>query len=97
MSPGKQFHVYVMANRSRTLYVGVTSDLPQRVYQHKNKLIAGFTSKYNISRLVHFEDCSNALAAITREKQIKKWSRAKKIALIEVASPTWADLSENWY
>ncbi len=92
----KQYAVYIMASKSRALYTGVTSNLEQRVYQHKNKLIAGFTSKYNIDRLVYFDLTSDILSAIEKEKQIKGWKREKKIALIEIGNPTWQDLSETW-
>jgi putative endonuclease len=92
----KRFFVYIMASRSRTLYVGMSSDLEGRVYQHKNKLVPGFTSQYNISRLVYFEEAGDAYGAIAREKQIKAWARAKKVALIEAANPTWEDLSDEW-
>ncbi len=97
MAQRKQFYVYLMASRSRTLYVGVTSDLAGRTYQHKHKLLPGFTSHYNIDRLVYFEVLDDARSAITREKQLKKWSRAKKVALIESVNATWADLSDGWY
>ncbi len=90
----KQYYVYLMTNRSRTLYVGVTSNLQQRAYQHRNKLIEGFTSKYNLTRLVYFEMTNDAKSAIAREKQIKGWLRSKKIALIESTNPEWEDLSE---
>jgi len=86
-----------MTNGSRTLYTGVTDDLVRRVYEHKNKLIEGFTKRYNITRLVHYEVTSDVQAAIQREKQIKGWLRKKKIALIEAANPGWQDLSEGWY
>lgn len=92
----KQFYVYILACKSRTIYVGVTSNLETRLYQHKHELLSGFTAQYNIDRLVYFEDFDDAAAAIRREKQIKKWSRAKKIALIEKTNPTWEDLSEQW-
>jgi putative endonuclease len=92
----KQFYVYLLANKSRTLYVGVTSNLTKRLYEHKNKLMPGFTSKYCINRLVYFEVCDWAATAIAREKQIKSWSRAKKVALIEENNRVWADLSEYW-
>lgn len=85
-----------MTNKSRTLYTGVTNDLKKRVYQHRNKLIEGFTKRYNITRLVYFETTTDVRAAIGREKQIKGWLRAKKIALIESANPEWRDLSEDW-
>jgi len=93
----KQYYVYIMTNSSRTLYTGVTDDLVRRVYEHKNKLIKGFTQKYNITRLVYYEITSDVKAAIQREKQIKGWLRKKKIALIEAANPEWKDLSEEWY
>jgi putative endonuclease len=86
-----------MTNRSRTLYTGMTNDIKRRVYEHKHKLIRGFTAKYNITRLVYFEETADVRAAITRERQIKGWLRAKKIALIESANPEWRDLSADWY
>ena len=92
-----QYYVYIMTNNSRTLYTGVTDDLVRRVYEHRNKLIEGFTRKYNITRLVYYEITSDVRAAIQREKQIKGWLRKKKIALIEAANPEWKDLSERWY
>jgi putative endonuclease len=88
-------YVYIMTNRSRTLYTGVTSNLQQRVFQHKNKLVAGFTSRYRIDRLVYFEETPDIRDAIAREKQIKGWVRSKKIALIESINPAWEDLSES--
>jgi putative endonuclease len=93
----KQYYIYIMTNSSRTLYTGVTDDLVRRVYEHKNKLIKGFTQKYNITRLIYYEITSDIQAAIQREKQIKGWLRRKKIALIEAANPEWEDLSEGWY
>ena len=75
----------------------MTNDLERRVYEHKQKLADGFTAKYRIDRLVHFEETSDVLAAIEREKQIKGLLRAKKIVLIESINPTWEDLSEAWY
>jgi putative endonuclease len=75
----------------------VTSDLLKRVYQHKNKLLPGFTSQYNITKLVHFEEYVDAPTAIAREKQIKGWLRVKKVALIEQDNPAWADLAQSWY
>ena len=92
----KQFYVYIMTNKSRTLYTGVTSNLERRVYEHKHKLIPGFTSKYNITMLVYYETTPDVRAAIAREKQIKGWLRSKKIALIESANATWTDLSAEW-
>ena len=93
----REYYVYIMTNKSRTLYTGITNDLVRRVYEHKQKLVAGFTRKYNITRLVHFEPYGNVNDAIAREKQIKGWLRAKKIALIESMNPHWEDLSEGWY
>jgi putative endonuclease len=93
----KHYYVYIMASHSRTLYTGVTNDLLRRVYEHKHRLTPGFTSKYNMTRLVYFEDAGDVRSAIEREKQIKGWLRAKKIALIEAANPEWRDLSEGWY
>ena len=96
MPTKKQYYIYLLSNKSRTLYVGVTSNLEKRLYEHKNKLCPGFTSKYSIDRLVYFEVCGRAEAAIAREKQIKAWSREKKIALIEENNRVWSDLSECW-
>lgn len=93
----RQYYVYIMTNRSRTLYTGVTGDLKRRVYQHKHKLVPGFTSRYNIDRLVHFEVFGDVLLAIAREKEIKGWLRAKKIALIESTNKDWKDLSNGWF
>jgi putative endonuclease len=92
-----QYYVYIMTNRSKTLYTGVTNDLTRRVYKHKNKMIDGFTKKYNITKLVYFEETNDILSAITREKQIKGWLRSKKIALIGSVNPKWEDLSEGWF
>ena len=93
----KPYYVYIMTNRSRTLYTGVTNDLERRVYEHKQKVVPGFTVKYRITRLVYFEVTQDIHAAIAREKQIKGWLRAKKMALIESANPEWKDLSVGWY
>ncbi len=90
------YYVYIMANFSKTLYTGVTNNLEKRVYEHKNKLVEGFTKKYNITKLVFFEETNDANAAIAREKEIKGWLRKKKIALIELTNPTWKDLSEEF-
>jgi len=92
----KQSYVYIMTNKSKTLYVGVTNNLQRRVYEHQNKIIQGFTSKYNITKVVYFEVFNDIESAITREKQIKGWLRKKKIELIESMNPDWNDLSEEW-
>lgn len=86
-----------MASRSRVLNVGVTGNLQARVFQHKNGTMEGFTSRYRIVRLVHFEETDYVHAAIAREKEIKGWSRARKIAWIEQANPTWDDLAADWF
>ena len=89
----RQYYVYIMSNWSQVLYVGVTNDLTRRVYEHKTKLVSGFTAKYNVTLLVYYEVAEDVLAAIAREKQIRGWLRAKKIALIESMNPDWRDLS----
>jgi putative endonuclease len=86
-----------MANLSRTLYIGVTNNLERRVYEHKHKILTGFTERYNITRLVYFEETYDVNAAIAREKQLKGWKRSKKIALIEIQNPMWDDLAEEWF
>ena len=93
----KSYYVYIMASASRTLYTGVTSNLERRVLQHRRKLLRGFTARYNINRLVYYEVSSEIIAAITREKQIKSWSRKRKIALIESMNRDWKDLSAAWH
>jgi putative endonuclease len=93
----KHYYVYIMTNHSRTLYVGTTNDIRRRVWQHKHKLIDGFTKRYNITRLVYYEETPDVAAAIAREKQIKGWLRKKKITLIESHNPGWNDLSDGWY
>jgi putative endonuclease len=93
----KQYYVYIMTSPSGTLYTGTTNNLKRRVYEHKHKLIEGFTQKYNITRLVYFEETGDVSTAIAREKQIKGWRRSKKIALIESLNPKWQDLSDGWY
>lgn len=92
----KEYFVYIMANRSRILYTGVTSDLKRRVIEHKQHLIKGFTSRYNMDKLVYFETGSDINEAIYREKEIKGWIRVKKIKLIETINSNWDDLSINW-
>jgi len=87
------FHVYFMASESGVLYLGVTSNLSQRVFQHKQKAIVGFTQKYNVTKLVWFEPHASIRAAISREKEIKGWRRSKKVVLVESANPEWKDLS----
>jgi putative endonuclease len=89
----KELYVYILASkRNGTLYVGVTSDLLKRVWEHKNKLVKGFTEKYGVDKLVFYEAHTDAENAILREKQIKKWNRAWKLRLIEEKNPQWNDL-----
>ena len=92
----KRYHVYILANKGRMLYTGITNDLERRVWEHKNHQTAGYTKKYDITRLVYYESTTDVLSAITREKQIKGWLRKKKIALIESMNPDWQDLSKDW-
>ena len=92
----KQPAVYILASqRNGTLYIGVTSDLIKRIWEHKNDLVEGFTQKYKVHQLVYFEQHQDMLAAITREKQIKKWNRAWKLRLIERENPEWRDLADD--
>ena len=93
----KEYYVYIMTNRSRTLYTGVTGNLERRVGEHKQGKGSVFTSRYMINQLVYFESCSDILDAIDREKQIKGWLRVKKIALLESVNPNWEDLSADWF
>ena len=89
----KQFCVYILTNQPRgTLYIGVTSNLPQRIAQHKEKLVEGFSARYGLDRLAWFEMHETAESAILREKQIKKWNRVWKLELVEQANPKWRDL-----
>ncbi len=92
-----RYYVYIMTSTTGTLYTGVTSNLKRRVYEHKHKLVEGFTKKYNITRLAYYEETSDVQSALAREKQIKGWLRSKKFALIKSVNPKWQDLSEGWY
>jgi putative endonuclease len=98
MRPAKLFHIYIMTNRQRfhVLYTGMTGNLTRRVWEHKNKVMPGFTSRYNVTRLVYYEGFFYPDAAINREKEIKGWRRSKKIRLIESMNPQWHDLAERW-
>ncbi|MBI4159915.1 GIY-YIG nuclease family protein [Candidatus Wolfebacteria bacterium] len=92
----KYYHVYILASkRNGTLYVGVTSDLKKRVYQHKNNIVEGFTKKYNVHILVYHEQTTDIGSALQREKQLKKWERRWKLALIEKDNPEWRDLYDD--
>ena len=90
------YRVYFLASRSRVLYVGMTNNLERRVYEHQHDLIDGFSKQYRCHRLVYFEAFDDVHKAIDREKQLKRWNRAKKIWLIERVNPTWEDLSAEW-
>jgi len=93
-----QYYTYIVTNEFNTvLYIGVTSDLQTRMQEHKKKIFAGFTAKYNCNRLVYFEEFNWIQDAIEREKQLKAGSRQKKIDLILSTNPVWSDLSEDWY
>ncbi len=92
-----QYYVYFLTNRTNAvLYVGVTNNLPRRLYEHSQELADSFTKRYHVHKLVYFEVTSDIRAAIAREKQIKSWSRARKNALIETVNPQWKDLSLEW-
>lgn len=91
----KTYYVYILVSkRNGTLYVGVTNDLQRRIFEHKNNVIKGFTEKYNIHKLIYHEETNDVKVAIEREKQIKSWSRKKKISLIEKKNPAWRNLTE---
>ena len=95
----RKYYVYIMSNQSRTLYIGMTNNLERRVYEHKNKILEGFTSTYNLTKLVWFAETEYVNEAIAREKQLKGWTRARKKALIEIeeTNPAWDDLSAEWF
>jgi putative endonuclease len=93
----RTYYVYIMSSRSRVLYTGVTNDIVRRVDEHRRALIAGFTSRYRISRLVHFEEFAEVRDAIAREKILKRWKRHRKLALIEERNPHWMDLADAWF
>lgn len=95
--PDRCYYTYIVASRSLTLYIGMTGNLHKRVFEHKTKLHEGFSAAYNCNRLVWFERFINPSNAIAREKQLKGWTRTKKIALIRNTNPTWIDLSEQRY
>jgi putative endonuclease len=97
MQGSKTYYVYILTNKSGTLYTGVTGNLRERVWQHKNGLVAGFTKRYNITRLIYCECFSDVNSAIAREKQIKGWVRRRKLDLVASVNPEWDDLSADWY
>ncbi|HEX9997539.1 MAG TPA: GIY-YIG nuclease family protein [Abditibacterium sp.] len=93
----KRFWVYILSNHSRRLYIGVTNDLTRRVWQHKTQESEGFSARYNLTFLVHHQEFGDVRDAIEREKELKKWARAKKLVLIEAENPAWEDLSADWF
>ena len=97
MSVIGRYYVYLLTNwNDKVMYVGVTNNLERRVYEHKNKLIKGFPEKYNVNKLVYFEETQDVIAAIEREKEIKKWRREKKNQLVNLINPKWDDLISGW-
>jgi putative endonuclease len=93
----RTYVVYILANRNRRLYIGVTSDLQRRVWQHKQGTVDGFTRRFRVDRLVYFEQTPNIRAAIAREKQLKRWPRWRKVRLIELSNAGWLDLANDWF
>jgi len=93
----KTYYVYIMSSQRRVLYIGITSNILKRVFQHKAHTIAGFTAKYNVTNLVYFEHYGSVRRAIAREKELTDWRREKKTTLIEASNPKWRDLSHAWY
>ena len=92
------YYVYILTNERMTvLYIGVTNDLERRVYEHKKRLADGFTKKYNVDRLVYFEETDDVTIAIEREKQLKRWVRRRKADLVATMNPEWRDLAADWY
>ena len=97
MTWSHNYYVYLLTNwNNKVIYVGMTNDLQRRIYEHKNKSVRGFTSRYNVNKLVYFEHTTDVLQAIAREKEIKKWRREKKNRLVESMNPEWKDLSAEW-
>lgn len=93
----KNYYVYILTNKLHpVLYIGITNDLERRLYEHRHKLVKGFTSRYNLDKLVHIEHTNDAVSAIAREKQLKGWLRKKKDALIAENNSDWHDLSKDW-
>ena len=90
-------YVYILSSRTKKLYVGVTNNLERRVWEHKTGMLDGFAKRYNIDRLVHYEESNSIRSAIEREKQLKGWLRVKKVELIESTNPEWDDIGEAWY
>jgi putative endonuclease len=98
MQSNNKYYVYILTNwNNKVMYVGVTNNIRKRLYEHKNKLVKGFTEKYNVNKLVYFEETHDVKAALTREKEIKKWRREKKNRLVNEINPEWRDLGDEIY
>jgi len=97
MGRTRQFYVYILSSRSGTLYIGMTNDLRRRIWEHKNKLLGGFSTQYAVDRLLYWEEFVDARNAIAREKQLKGWRRERKVRLFEQTNPRWEDLSKDWF
>ena len=93
----RSYCVYMVASKSRVLYIGMTNNLERRIFEHKNDVIEGFSKKYKCHRLVYYESFDDVTKAINREKQLKRWNRTKKVFLIERENPTWEDLAAEWF
>jgi len=97
MAEQNNYYVYLLSNwNNKVLYIGVTSNLQRRIYEHRQKSVPGFTEKYNVAKLVYYEQTEDVISAISREKQLKKWRREKKNALVNSMNPGWKDLSADW-
>ena len=90
------YYLYILTSKGGTLYIGMTNNLKRRVWEHKNKVVAGFTQRYDVNWLVYYEGYGEAKQALAREKQLKGWVRRRKLALINDMNPTWRDLSDDW-
>jgi len=88
----QRYFIYILTNKSGTLYIGITSNLEKRIYEHRNKLVSGFTQKYNINKLIYIEEYNSAIEAISREKQLKGWTRKRKMQLIKSINENFAEL-----
>ena len=97
MTADRSYFVYILSSRSKVLYTGVTSDLPRRIHQHRHRLVPGFTARYAVNQLVYFEVTSNSRAAVARERELKRWSREKKLRLIDSTNAGWLDLAADWF
>ncbi len=97
MCPDRRYFVYILASDARVLYTGCTGDLHRRMYQHKHKLLGWFTKRYAVHRLVYYEVTPNSRAAVAREREIKSWTREKRMRLVETVNAGWIDLAAGWF